>query len=1355
MYKFIYLLLVVTLLLSAVPGIAQAQEPPPPPGQPLEPLPEPPVVEPVPLPTQPVEPVPPLPEPPTVEPVPLPTQPVEPVPPLPEPPTVEPVPLPTEPVEPVPPLPEPPVEPSWPVDAAQITIDIPVAGEIVSPVEVIVVGTGTALPENNVVVQAITAGGEILAEVPATVAGPLGGTGQWRVVLAPGAEPGTRGRIYAFATSPADGTILADASVNVTFGQEGPPTPPPSRPEIAIDTPAPGEVVSPDEIVVVGTGVGLPENNVVVRALAADGRVLAEQSATVDAEVGGTGEWRVTLYPGATPGTSGRIYAFAPSPADGRILAEASVNVRYGSGPVVRPEITIDSPEPGQVVDPRGIVVIGTGTALPENNVVVQALDRNGRVLDEQTATVDADLGGSGAWRVTLQPDVAPGTPGRIYAFAPSPADGRILADASVNVQYGSSPVVRPEIAIDIPTPGEVVSPYEVVVVGTGAGLPENNVVVRALAADGRVLDEQATIVDADLGGAGEWRVTLYPRVAPGTSGRIYAFAPSPADGSILAEASVNVRYGSGPVVQPEIAIDIPLPGEVVSPREVVVVGKGTALPENNVVVQALDRNGRVLDQQAVIVDAELGGSGEWRAILRPNAAPGTPGQIYAYADSPADGRILADAAVFVTYGQAQQQPMVDITSPSTGAVVNTDSGIQVRGKAANIFENNVVVQILDRHGRVLASAPTTASQSGDWSIVLLVGVVEGPGSIVAFAPSPTGGTLASDRVNVTFSSQPPPPRPFIDIQQPGNGARVDADRSFTVSGVGQGLFEGNVVVRVRDAYGRTLRQAVTTARSDGRWAVSFNLLIADGTPGNIYAFSTSPANGAVVADDSVTVTFVSSCRVRTDWPVYVVQRGDSLFTIAQEFGTTVAELTYANCLTNPNVVYVGQTLYVPPAPPKPVVPLALAVAIMDPRAGGEVIPDVPLVVSGVATGTVPGNVFVRALDNLGRVLGEAQGQAATGAVAGDSWAWSAELTPTDVQPGTRGTLYAYALGGGGAVIAATAVDVVYGQDDGKSPFVAITGPLPYAQLDDNQQIVVQGSGRGLFENNVVVQLLDNAGNVLLTQPTTMRTAEIGGAGTWELTVATDYVGRGQIRAFHTDAADGHIVTEASVDVIFGDPTAAPSSVLINFPLPNTVWTARTPVAAIAGSAQGVDPEALQLVVTDQTGTIVALLPVALDARTGLWSTTIDAEAVFWQDAALTVQIVAAAPTGGRPLTDRIPLFIQRNDSLLTGAVTYLQRIALPPDAVVKVRIVNSSLADAPPEMVFLAEQVIRNAVGSPIPFAVPFSSADVDERALYSVGARIEDADGKLLFISTTVNPVITRGNPTSDVEVRVTQTP
>lgn len=44
----------------------------------------------------------------------------------------------------------------------------------------------------------------------------------------------------------------------------------------------------------------------------------------------------------------------------------------------------------------------------------------------------------------------------------------------------------------------------------------------------------------------------------------------------------------------------------------------------------------------------------------------------------------------------------------------------------------------------------------------------------------------------------------------------------------------------------------------------------------------------------------------------YTVQRGDSLFTIAQRFGTTVADLTAANNLTNPNNLQVGQVLIIP-----------------------------------------------------------------------------------------------------------------------------------------------------------------------------------------------------------------------------------------------------------------------------------------------------------------------------------------------------------------------------------------------------------------------------------------------------------
>lgn len=104
----------------------------------------------------------------------------------------------------------------------------------------------------------------------------------------------------------------------------------------------------------------------------------------------------------------------------------------------------------------------------------------------------------------------------------------------------------------------------------------------------------------------------------------------------------------------------------------------------------------------------------------------------------------------------------------------------------------------------------------------------------------------------------------------------------------------------------------------------------------------------------------------------------------------------------------------------------------------------------------------------------------------------------------------------------------------------------------------------------------------------------------------------------------------------------------------------------------------------------------------------------------------------------------------VTGTVTYLQRISLPPDAVVTVRIEDVSLADAPSEVI--GEQVIETEGKQvPIPFEVTYKPSDVEDNHRYSVRARIEDGSGKLLFTSDTVMPVITGGNPTSDVEIVV----
>jgi len=98
--------------------------------------------------------------------------------------------------------------------------------------------------------------------------------------------------------------------------------------------------------------------------------------------------------------------------------------------------------------------------------------------------------------------------------------------------------------------------------------------------------------------------------------------------------------------------------------------------------------------------------------------------------------------------------------------------------------------------------------------------------------------------------------------------------------------------------------------------------------------------------------------------------------------------------------------------------------------------------------------------------------------------------------------------------------------------------------------------------------------------------------------------------------------------------------------------------------------------------------------------------------------------------------------AVVTGTVAYRERMALPPDAAIDVRIEDVSLQDAPAKLV--AENVFAAAGKQvPVPFQVPYNPADINPAHSYSVRATIS-INGQVRFTTTTANPVITRGAPT-----------
>ncbi|MBL8999684.1 MAG: YbaY family lipoprotein [Phycisphaerae bacterium] len=103
--------------------------------------------------------------------------------------------------------------------------------------------------------------------------------------------------------------------------------------------------------------------------------------------------------------------------------------------------------------------------------------------------------------------------------------------------------------------------------------------------------------------------------------------------------------------------------------------------------------------------------------------------------------------------------------------------------------------------------------------------------------------------------------------------------------------------------------------------------------------------------------------------------------------------------------------------------------------------------------------------------------------------------------------------------------------------------------------------------------------------------------------------------------------------------------------------------------------------------------------------------------------------------------------SSVTGSVSYRERIALPPNCTVEVKLLDVSLADAPATII--GQAVINNPRGVPVPFRITFDPARIDQTRRYSVSARITSG-GRLLWISDRSNPVLTQGHP-SHIEVVV----
>ena len=122
----------------------------------------------------------------------------------------------------------------------------------------------------------------------------------------------------------------------------------------------------------------------------------------------------------------------------------------------------------------------------------------------------------------------------------------------------------------------------------------------------------------------------------------------------------------------------------------------------------------------------------------------------------------------------------------------------------------------------------------------------------------------------------------------------------------------------------------------------------------------------------------------------------------------------------------------------------------------------------------------------------------------------------------------------------------------------------------------------------------------------------------------------------------------------------------------------------------------------------------------------------------------------GAILVLAVPSAAQADDSV-TGRILLPEGSTLEGAVAWTLLVEDTSLADAPAEVIGAAAGAVEDPAATEIPFVAGFDPASIEENSTYTLNARIVDEAGDLLFINDTAIPVITNGAPVDGVDVPV----
>ncbi|WP_172380323.1 YbaY family lipoprotein [Vibrio sp. Vb339] len=110
---------------------------------------------------------------------------------------------------------------------------------------------------------------------------------------------------------------------------------------------------------------------------------------------------------------------------------------------------------------------------------------------------------------------------------------------------------------------------------------------------------------------------------------------------------------------------------------------------------------------------------------------------------------------------------------------------------------------------------------------------------------------------------------------------------------------------------------------------------------------------------------------------------------------------------------------------------------------------------------------------------------------------------------------------------------------------------------------------------------------------------------------------------------------------------------------------------------------------------------------------------------------------------------VAENTQVISGTVSYRERIALPENAVVTVTLEDISLADAP-STVIATQEFTTDGKQVPFAFELSYDNDKIKANHRYNIRASIH-VDGKLRFTTDTIKSVITDVENTQQADLRL----